>query len=430
MTRRRDESGAIAIVVAAFTLVMFGFSALVVDLGQARETRRQLQNTADAAALAAGNAMYTVGNPLPDLTAAVAAAKEYAEDNGVSSSAWASCTDDGAFSVPPGGTPCISFRPNLVRPTEVRVRVPVEEVPLPFSAGLGIGTSEVSVRALAQAKIDPGGASRCGLCVLGSGMLHDLQNGDATVHGADIHFNGNVSVSSNGLIATSGAITVEGTAGGPYANYLPDPLINQPPITDPLAGIPMPPSFTGLSQKTDPCLQGPGFYGARNLRNMTCVLAPGLYVIAGSATTTWDLAGNASTRLLGAGVTLYFTCGTSSAPVACNPGQAGANLDASGNGFIGITAPLTGPLQGFAIIYDRNNTSRVRLTGNGSTNMTGTIYAASGAVQMNGNGCSTNYFSLMVIKDLEMNGNPACLQATYNSNVNAQVPPGALHLSR
>jgi hypothetical protein len=428
---RRDESGAVAVLVAVFALVIFGFAALVVDLGAARDARRDSQNASDASALAAGNAMYVRGTHSADVAAAVKAAKDYAAENyRVSPSAWESCTDPDAFVVPAGSTPCISFRPNLTRPEEVRVRMPVERVRTPFAGALGIDSTEVAISSFAQAEVNLGGRSRCGLCILGSGATHDLQNGDATVHGADIHFNGSVSISANGLVATDGAITVEGSAGGPLSNYTPDPTTGVPPIKDPLAEVPLPPSFAGLTPLSNPCTDGPGIYGGRNLRNTTCVLAPGLYVIAGGSGTTWDMAGNDSTKLLGSGVTLYFTCGSAVLPRACNAGEVGANLDASGSGHLGISAPTTGPLQGFALVYDRNNAAVLRLTGNGSQNATGTIYASSGTIQMNGNGCSEHYYSLIIVKDIEMNGNPACLQSTYALGQNALVPPGELHLSR
>jgi Flp pilus assembly protein TadG len=49
--RRRDE-GAVAIIVAMLTLVIFAVSALVVDIGQVYTTRRSLQSAVDLAALA------------------------------------------------------------------------------------------------------------------------------------------------------------------------------------------------------------------------------------------------------------------------------------------------------------------------------------------------------------------------------------------
>ena len=45
--------------VSFVAVVLFVVAALVVDLGLARDTKRQSQNTADAAALAAGNKLYT-----------------------------------------------------------------------------------------------------------------------------------------------------------------------------------------------------------------------------------------------------------------------------------------------------------------------------------------------------------------------------------
>lgn len=432
VNRARDQRGAVAIVMALASLVIFGFAALVVDLANVRDVERQSQNAADAAALAAGNALYPAPG-VPAVNAAVAAAKAYAENNfGVAATAWTSCADPSHFVVPVGGTQCISFSPSLSAPTTVRVVLPTKSVRTPIASVLGVNS--LSVATQAHATIDPGGHARCGLCVLGQGILHDLQNGDATVHGADIHLNGDVNVGPQGLVATDGIITVQGVASGGVGNYVPDPLTGQPGIADPLAFIPLPPSMVGLSAKTDPCGagagHGPGLYGARNLRNIDCHLEPGLYVIAGTSSTIWDLAGSASTHLWGTGVTLYFTCGSQTLPRACNPGEEGAWMDASGNGTIGIQAPTTGALQGLAVVYDRRNRSELRLSGNGSDNLTGTLYVADGALEMNGNGCATSYNAMIVVKDLEMDGNPACLQSTYTQNQNVQIPAQALHLSR
>jgi len=95
-----------------------------------------------------------------------------------------------------------------------------------------------------------------------------------------------------------------------------------------------------------------------------------------------------------------------------------------------IQAPASGPLQGLVILYDRQNTSTLRLTGGGSDHLTGTIYMSSGTVVMNGNGCSSPYNSLIVIKELAMDGNGACLQSSYTRSQNVQIPASGLHLSR
>lgn len=49
----RDEEGAVAVVVAILSIVIFGFGAIAVDAGQLYQEKRELQNGADAAALAA-----------------------------------------------------------------------------------------------------------------------------------------------------------------------------------------------------------------------------------------------------------------------------------------------------------------------------------------------------------------------------------------
>ena len=65
------------------------------------------------------------------------------------------------------------------------------------------------------------------------------------------------------------------SASGPLTNYVPDPRTGVPPITDPMAGLPLPPDMTGLLPRTDPCVEGPGVYHSINLRGRDCRLAPG-----------------------------------------------------------------------------------------------------------------------------------------------------------
>jgi hypothetical protein len=48
----RDEHGAVIVLMAAFVVVIVGLSALVIDVGSIADEKRQLQNGADAAALA------------------------------------------------------------------------------------------------------------------------------------------------------------------------------------------------------------------------------------------------------------------------------------------------------------------------------------------------------------------------------------------
>ena len=426
---RRDESGAIAVVFAVSALILFVVAGMVVDLGLARDTRRDSQNAADASALAAANVLYpssgtcTVAPTTPPCyTDAINSAKAFAQNNyDVSSSDWASCTDPNHYYVPAGSTPCISFTDSTLTtslpaiPSKIRVIVPVRNIKTPF--GTLAGTSTVPVRSVARASLASTGTLPCGVCVLGTGT-HSIGNGDITVTGASVYLNGNLSTGPNGDVSaspTGNTISVQGTASGGCctptaitgAPQLPDPLAGA--ITFPLAGS------SGLSVKTDPCTQGPGKYGAVNLPNSTCTLTAGLYLITGS----WDFKNN--TLLKGTGVTLYFTCGTAAAPTVCNNAPGGA-LDTK-NGNIDITAPTTGPLANLAIAFDPTNTSPISLQGNGSASFTGTVYAPSSTIGFPGNSCATTFNAAIIVGDVYSNGNQACLAVNFAQNQNVKPLP-------
>lgn len=430
--RDRDESGAVAIIFALLSLVLLLLAGMVVDLGLARDTARRSQNSADASALAAANAMYTSAG-VPNIAAAVSAAKSYATANyGVAAGDWAGCTDsDHLAYLPDSGNECISLD-EAGQPRKVRVRMPSRDVQTTF--GVLAGVQRISISRSAGASIDNTGKQPCGLCLLGN-VTHDFQNGDVVVSGGDIYINGSASVNSNGLVSTNGHIYVQNTASGPLSSYQPDPTTNVPALPDPLANLTLPPDMSMLTSatKSDPCTQGPGIYTGQNLNNKVCTLTPGLYVIRGG---TWDGSGTTGGTLQGNGVTLYFTCSNSAgtAPQACaDAGQSGGALDASGSYLLNMQAQLTTPttngaIQGLTIVYDRNNTSQLRMTGNGASGFVGAIYAKRSTLQINGNGCSTTYNSMIVTGDISMSGNNSCLTASYSVAQNPAPAPGNVRL--
>lgn len=416
-----------AILTAVLATVLFMTAALVVDLGLARDTRRQAQNAADAASLAAVNVLYGTGTT-PRFAEAVQAAKTYAELNfGVAAAEWAACADvDGLRHVSPE-TRCVSFQNannaalDQTRPDTVRVRIPARNVPMALG-GLA-GVSSISVGSLAEAALAFSTTPDCALCVLGPSG-HHLQNGDVSVEGGNVHFNGSLAANANGSVTTDKRITVQGGVSG--GSYSPAAATGQPAVSDPLAFMPMP-NTAGLQQRSNPCTQGPGLYGSHSFPNGSCTLSPGLYVIAGAGS-TWTANGEA--QVTGVGVTLYFTCGTPSYPADCSPGGSGGTLDMAGSSTFRIEAPTSGPLQGLAIVYDRNNNSTMKIVGSAGNAITGTIYAPAATLQLNGNGCISALKSMIVVKDIVMHGDPSCLTSRYNRSHNVLLPPQELHLSR
>ena len=129
LRRRRDERGAVLIITVIMLVVLLGIAALAVDLGYAYEMRRQVQNTADAAALGAAQ-------DLPDLTTTESDAKSLSSTNLPHGTfPWSDCTDSGSLGVNAPDTPCISYDTSFTR---VRVQIPQQTFPTFFGRVLGV----------------------------------------------------------------------------------------------------------------------------------------------------------------------------------------------------------------------------------------------------------------------------------------------------
>ena len=352
--RDRDEQGLVAVIFACVAVILLLLCAMVVDLGLARDTRRQSQNAADASALAGANVLYptsgtcTLG-PIPRtppcFADATAAAKQYASDNfGVVAGDWTSCTDTGHYYVETGETPCISYADDTLgtskpsQPTKMRVVIPTRNVKTGF--GVLAGVTQVPISSHARAALVPGTARSCGLCILGPGVS-DLGNGDVTVNGGSVHSNGTIDSGPNGVMRATPSPNTISTVGTCPGHCDPVAQTGVAPIADPfLTALTLPPDMSALSPvtKTNPCTDGPGFYGTVSVPNSTCNLSPGLYVLTGA----WTNGNN--TLLRGTEVTLYATCGTPASPQVCT-GQAGGRVDTK-NGNLQITAPTSRAPQG------------------------------------------------------------------------------------
>jgi Flp pilus assembly protein TadG len=421
---RRDDGAVALITVVLISMVFIGLSALVVDLGMARDARRQAQNAADASALAAGNVLYLSGTA--NVNNAINAAKAYALNNyQVPLTAWPTCTDGLALAVTPDiPDTCISFD-NTTAPTSIRVKVPIRQVSTPF-AGIW-GVQSVPVSAFAQIGTLVGGGPACGLCIIGPGT-HDLQNGSINVSGANVAINGTLSTNPQGTIAVTGAgygIDLQ-QPSAPSGCCSPAALVSQPPVADPLANLTMPnyssllPAPTTSTHNT--CPGSPGIYD----HLIACgAMTPGLYVLTGSTGGNFNVTGT--------GVTLYLMCSTTYMPRPCTSGETdGGSLtfDGSSNSSLNIIAPTSPPNQGLAIVADPNNAATLKFGGNGTQNNSGSIYAKSATLHYNGNGAGNPMDSLIVVGNFSFAGNPSAFVSTFTKSANPPNLPIPLHLSR
>lgn len=429
------EEGQTMIMVAVLMIPLLAFAGLALDLGQAAVRHRLAQNAADAAAQGAayqiflGRSESTATNradtlmPPHGYTTANLTSLQFLDVSG-------NATTD------PAGV--------------VYVQTTVSETFNTFLLGM-VGISQATASAAATVKVGPGTAP-CVLCVLDphqSGALALKGSGQATVTG------GGVVVNSDDSTAATAAITVSGSAEltAPYIGVVGDykeggngqfnnggadvaPYTGVSPVPDPLIGVPDPLS-TGQCGSPQPDVSlsstgatqtiSPGTYNTIKVTGGTLTMTAGVYCITGS----FEVSGGGT--VIGQGVTLYFTCGTSAAPAACAPGQTGGSFSATGNGGSGgtagdgtfdLTAPTSGTYQGLLVFYDRNDTGGTvgfQVAGNGNDTFTGTIYAKAAAADLSGNGATMQTDSMFICDTAAIGGN-GNLNLTYNQADNYQVP--------
>lgn len=436
---RSADHGAIAILVAVFALVIFVLGALVVDLGFARETRREAQNTADAASLAGAGELYSATGGLQPQKA-IAAVKQYAKDDlGVLGTDWPSCSTtlpvgwSTSVVTPTGtvssGTNCIAFYYDSSEGmwTKVQVVTPVKRTGVFFGGIVGYGGSPITALAQAETHPTPGLSLDCLLCVLNN---FAGQIGDIVVDGGSVSVNGAITFNN-----ATGHITVTGGGTDYFGSWngkgtiSPPPTHRSQPLSDPFVSLQLPPVGTNF---TAPVIAGAGTCSPGNFSDVSGCTAfnPGIYVITGDA----KLTGQSS--LTASNVLFYFTCsenrGTKKNPVivpkACaSGGEDGATFGGAGNGTVVVNGLTSGPYQGFAMIWDRNNTADQTYVGNGNLTVHGAMYAANAdsVLDDRGNGQFVGY-GPVVVGGVELKGNgSAKLHMTIHGADTVTVPTGS-----
>jgi phosphodiesterase/alkaline phosphatase D-like protein len=266
----------------------------------------------------------------------------------------------------------------------------------------------------------------------GSGALTVGGKGKVTVTGAggsivvDSSSSQASIVSGKGVVSasdidTTGAVTSgQGTILGSIDNQ-------EAPVADPLANLSAPPipstiqSSSTLFISSSVILQ-PGLYiGGINISGQAKVtLAPGLYYLEGGGFT---VSGQAGVTDNGQGVMIY------NAPVlptdVINFGTKGSvnlsGMNAAQLATLGLNDPQ---YVGLAIFQNSTSAAPILLSGSGDVNITGTIYAASAAVQVSGQGslhlggsATNNFGSHLIVADLIVTGTGGVSVDTSDNNL-------------
>ena len=396
---RRDQVGAVFIIVAVAMPVIFGAAAASIDMGHILYIQSELRAAADAAALAATD-------ELDDEDAAKALAVQYAElnmptaQNGsvvdaddVALGNWD--TDTSTFTA--AGTPT-----NAVQVTARRSSANGNAVGLYFAKLIGFDSKDVSVLAVASVS-----TSETTFCILslsesGSGVT---MNGSMSLTMPNCGMA--VSSTSGGAFTVNGSgtvtaeeICVAGTTTENGTTNVTDPTDNCTGIpSDPLASLD--PPAVGACDENNFRVTGnnntvtisPGTYcgGITIVGNgNTVIMESGEYIIAGGG-----ISANGGTLTDdGNGGVYIFNTGTDDDAIS--------PISIGGNANIDLDAQTSGTYSG--VLFHLDTGADFNATGTGDTDMNGTIYAPDNDVEYSGTASQSSSCLQIIANTVTMSG--------------------------
>jgi hypothetical protein len=449
--RGRTTQGQVLVIFAGGLVAMMAIAALVIDLGFVFVVRREAQNVADPAAIAAARYIRATGGTYGDM---VDAACKVAHQNGLygGQASTAACTP---ANDPQGTSMAVNYPPSAAAGTfQGRpgfVEVVVSRNHGTFLAGV-VGIRLFTVSSSAVAAFSSGDSNSSSLIALDStdrcatGKIHG--SGTINIHRLPgVTSGGYVQVNSscsNGpanttCSASGGALKIDGNASNYTApttyvvgscqatsGFINGGLVEGAPVTgDPLSELAAPDLAdypAGRCSPTGPPLVpgasgctfsggGPGgpvtialqpgvYYGGWRIRNnVTLQLAEGLYIMAGGGVSLNT--GGSITSVSGAGgapapVMLFNTDDPST-----RSGQADLSLTATSA--LTLRPIASGPYRNILIWNDGNGSNpdaSIFLGGQTTLNIAGTIYSPKGLVTMEGGsgvGSPTNTAAVQII---------------------------------
>ncbi|HEY0326749.1 MAG TPA: pilus assembly protein TadG-related protein [Allosphingosinicella sp.] len=362
----RCKRGNTLIVVAAAAPLLIGASAIGVDTIQVALAKRQLQRSADSAAMAGAYSVLQSGS------ASTAVTRDLTHNNRITLA----------------GAPTIENAPTTGafagNARAVRVVLRANRT-VPFMSFFTGSTMAVEVEATAAAVPD------------GTYCVVSLENTSAT----GVSFGGNTTTDLGCGVATNStgpaAISVNGSptvmaspiaavGGVPPASRFGTGSVTlpySPPQPDPFAGLP---SADIPSSVSSPCPSvsvnpndtttlSPGCFSGMDIKG-TVTLNPGVYYINGST-----LSFGSQAHVTGTGVTFILT----STSAATSPSSI-AQIDMNGGAELNLTAPSSGTYSGVLVYQHRNAPlTNQHINGNSTSRIDGAFYMPSTEITFNGN---------------------------------------------
>lgn len=373
----QDQKGQQLVIMALFMPILIACLAFTVDLGNVYVRHRMVQNAADSASSAGVTVLVDEGE-----SAAEAVAHYYANANGFDNNGTTNTVQ-------------VAFPGDCVRATVT------EYVPPLLARVIWNGTFTVKAVAAACEVKETLPYSVIVLDPTASKALELSGGSELLTPNGNVHVNSNdskaVNTSGGAGIITNTPMTIVGGFSGSGIN--PAPITGVASLPDPLAALPEP--------STASCPSG----GKVKLSSSeTVTLSPGCYMggieLSGSSFATF-LPG---TYLIGGkGLKVSGSAGISASNVTFFIADGG--LELSGGSSLSLTPPSSGIYEGISIFQGRSNTEKMKLSGGSSmAGVQGTVYSASGGVEMSGG--STMQANLAV-RTLKLSGSAALSVAGF-----------------
>jgi len=406
----RQERGQILMVAVLLVTALLGFLGLIVDAGFAYAQRRQAQNGADNAALAATRVLYEGGSE----SSARAAALDYAEANGYPA-------ESVTVHIPPASGEHVG--------EPYYAEVTVEEEPATFFVHVLVpGGSSVRGRGVAGVTdfpkpyaviaLDPDDCDAfrqtgtADLTIVGGGVMinSDCASSALSKTGSgNLFAEGDIDVVGGSTISGSGVVspaprTVPWTTTDPLASISP-PAVGSPSPTSP--GTASTPQTLRILTPGSYALQPGTYYGGIeiNCSGCTVTLASGVYVMAGGGFTKM---GNPD--ISGDEVMIYLTdCNGPNDSAPCSGDGAAKPAKLAGGGTLELTPATSGDYEGITFWQDRKITDDFSINGD-NTLVQGIFYAPGARLDLGG-GTSLGTVQL-VANTIRVSGN-APLSLSY-----------------
>ena len=351
------------VIVAVSLILLIGVTALAVDAGRLYRERRNTQAAADAAADAAGIALYATREKFGGRDgdgAARASALELARGNGYA-------PDTVTVNIPPESG---SFAGQLGY-VEVIINAPISRT---FSSVFGKGDLIVTTRAVAGGTI---GSGRASVMVLDPKRKDSLKlkgktstlevAGDVIVNSANkraVKVDKKAQLIANHLLVAGG---IDKKSKGLIDATV---MTGVEPSPDPLASLPSPAKGTDRDPKDFKTSVGgrdvfnllPGKYKELKFDKDDLIkLSPGTYYVEG------EISLKDSCSIDGSGVTIY------------SAGKKGAKFKGSGN--ITLSPPTTGTYRGVTLFQNGGSKSKIEFRNDKDLDFSGIIYAPNSEVK-------------------------------------------------